>query len=120
MRRSILSCSPRKRSTPASISATSLLSATAHPLLSREPDRCGSAGAPARPQPEPSPRVRRRGTTVGGVRLTLLGVRGSTPAPGAEFVRYGGHTSCVAVFGDGDTTPRIVLDAGTGLRSLPS
>lgn len=54
------------------------------------------------------------------MRLVALGVRGSTPAPGAEFVRYGGHTSCVAVFGDGDTTPRIVLDAGTGLRSLPS
>ncbi len=33
----------------------------------------------------------------GGVRLTLLGVRGSTPAPGADFVRYGGHTSCVTV-----------------------
>jgi len=51
------------------------------------------------------------------VRVHLLGVRGSTPAPGAEFVRYGGHTSCVAISADG-AAPRLVLDAGTGLRSL--
>jgi len=53
------------------------------------------------------------------VRLGLLGVRGSTPAPGPEFVRYGGHTSCVAVGHDGEP-PTLILDAGTGLRSLPS
>jgi phosphoribosyl 1,2-cyclic phosphodiesterase len=52
------------------------------------------------------------------VRLILLGVRGSTPAPGAEFVRYGGHTSCVAVSRNGSDAPTLVLDAGTGLRSL--
>ena len=52
------------------------------------------------------------------MRLTLLGVRGSTPAPGPEFVRYGGHTSCVAIAPDGQQTPTLVLDAGTGLRSL--
>jgi len=51
------------------------------------------------------------------VRLTLLGVRGSTPAPGADFVRYGGHTSCLVV-GVGDDRPTLVLEAGTGLRSL--
>jgi ribonuclease BN (tRNA processing enzyme) len=53
------------------------------------------------------------------VRLVLLGVRGSTPAPGAAFVRYGGHTSCVAVLGEGEAVPSLVLDAGTGLRQLP-
>jgi ribonuclease BN (tRNA processing enzyme) len=53
------------------------------------------------------------------VKLVLLGVRGSTPAPGAPFVRYGGHTSCVAVLGAGDAVPALVLDAGTGLRDLP-
>jgi len=53
------------------------------------------------------------------VRLLPLGVRGSTPAPGAQFVRYGGHTSAVAVLGDGEAVPRLVLDAGTGLRDLP-
>lgn len=53
------------------------------------------------------------------MRLGLLGVRGSTPAPGPEFVRYGGHTACIAVAHDGEE-PSLVLDAGTGLRSLPS
>ncbi len=53
------------------------------------------------------------------MRISYLGVRGSTPAPGAEFVRYGGHTSCVVVWVDEvDDLPRLVLDAGTGLRSL--
>ncbi len=52
------------------------------------------------------------------MRLHLLGVRGSTPAPGPAHVRYGGHTSCVAVQADGAPDPTLVLDAGTGLRSL--
>ena len=52
------------------------------------------------------------------MRVTFLGVRGSTPAPGAEFVRYGGHTSCVVIARDADTDPILVLDAGTGLRAL--
>jgi phosphoribosyl 1,2-cyclic phosphodiesterase len=52
------------------------------------------------------------------VRLYLCGVRGSTPAVGAEFLRYGGHTSCVALAHDGAAGPSLVLDAGTGLRRL--
>lgn len=52
------------------------------------------------------------------MRLHICGVRGSTPAPGAEFVRYGGHTSCVALFQDGDAVPTLILDAGTGLRQV--
>jgi phosphoribosyl 1,2-cyclic phosphodiesterase len=52
--------------------------------------------------------------------LWLLGVRGSTPAPGPEFVRYGGHTSCVAVVPDGAGEPSLLLDAGTGIRTLPA
>jgi ribonuclease BN (tRNA processing enzyme) len=54
------------------------------------------------------------------VRFVPLGVRGSTPAPGSEFVRYGGHTSCVAVYADGEHVPGLLLDAGTGLRTLPA
>jgi phosphoribosyl 1,2-cyclic phosphodiesterase len=53
------------------------------------------------------------------VELVLLGVRGSTPAPGAAFVRYGGHTSCVAVVPAGSATPTLLMDAGTGIRRLP-
>jgi phosphoribosyl 1,2-cyclic phosphodiesterase len=50
------------------------------------------------------------------VHIHLCGVRGSTPAPGAEFIRYGGHTSCVAVAHDDGAAPGLILDAGTGLR----
>ena len=52
--------------------------------------------------------------------MQFLGVRGSTPAPGPDFVRYGGHTSCLAVTAVGGSVPTLVLDAGTGLRSLTS
>lgn len=52
------------------------------------------------------------------MRLVLGGVRGSTPAPGPDFVRYGGHTSAVGLLDDGDAVPRLILDAGTGLRPL--
>jgi ribonuclease BN (tRNA processing enzyme) len=52
------------------------------------------------------------------VRLAFLGVRGSTAAPGPEFVRFGGHTSCIAVSHGPGEAPTLLLDAGTGLRSL--
>jgi ribonuclease BN (tRNA processing enzyme) len=51
------------------------------------------------------------------VEVTILGGRGSTPATGTCFDRYGGDTSSVAVAGDGEQ-PTLVLDAGTGLRRL--
>ena len=50
--------------------------------------------------------------------LTFLGVRGSTAAPGPEFVRYGGHTSCIAVSASASEPPTLLLDVGTGLRAL--
>jgi len=50
------------------------------------------------------------------VRLKVWGARGSIPAPGPETTRYGGNTSCVQLtLSDGST---LVLDAGTGIRSL--
>jgi phosphoribosyl 1,2-cyclic phosphodiesterase len=49
--------------------------------------------------------------------LFFCGVRGSTPAPGEAYVRYGGHTSCVGLARDGGA-PRLVLDGGTGLTNL--
>jgi phosphoribosyl 1,2-cyclic phosphodiesterase len=52
------------------------------------------------------------------MRVHLCGVRGSSPAPGAAFVRVGGHTSCVALAHDDDPRPRLLLDAGTGLRNV--
>ncbi len=50
--------------------------------------------------------------------ITFCGVRGSTPAPGADYVRYGGNTSCVAVAHAPGAAPVLALDAGTGLASL--
>jgi phosphoribosyl 1,2-cyclic phosphodiesterase len=52
------------------------------------------------------------------VRVHFCGVRGSTPAPGPAFVRYGGFTSCVAIARDGDAVPTLLLDAGTGVRRV--
>ena len=49
--------------------------------------------------------------------VTILGVRGSFPTTGADFLEYGGNTSCFLVDMGGET---IVLDAGSGLASLGS
>jgi len=55
------------------------------------------------------------------VRVSFCGTRGSTPAPGPDFVQFGGHTSCVALSHDGPADqPVLLLDAGTGLRRMPS
>jgi phosphoribosyl 1,2-cyclic phosphodiesterase len=52
------------------------------------------------------------------VRAHFCGTRGSTPAPGPAFVRYGGHTSCLALSLEGDAAPTLLLDAGTGVRAV--
>ena len=51
-------------------------------------------------------------------RLTVRfwGVRGSIPTPEAGFLDVGGNTSCVEIRSADGTT--LVLDAGTGIRSL--
>jgi phosphoribosyl 1,2-cyclic phosphodiesterase len=51
------------------------------------------------------------------VDVYFCGTRGSMPAPGAPYVRYGGHTSCVGLARAGEQ-PSLVLDAGTGLVNL--
>ena len=52
------------------------------------------------------------------MKIRLLGVRGSTQAPGPDFLRYGGHTSCVAITAAGRSEPALLMDAGTGIRSV--
>ncbi len=81
------------------------------------------------------------------MRINFCGVRGSTPAPGIDFIRYGGHTSCLALAhsgGSGSDAPRgaevqsgskgrpdaegqsgaegqrptLILDAGAGLQTV--
>jgi ribonuclease BN (tRNA processing enzyme) len=51
------------------------------------------------------------------MKIFLAGVRGSTPAPGRAFLRFGGNTPSVAVTAD-DGSTRLVLDAGTGIRRV--
>ena len=51
------------------------------------------------------------------MRVTFCGVRGSTPAPGVSYVRYGGQTSCVALAHPGQK-PSLLLDAGTGIQNV--
>jgi phosphoribosyl 1,2-cyclic phosphodiesterase len=48
------------------------------------------------------------------LRISFYGVRGSCPTSGEGYVRYGGHTACIAV--EVDDEPPIVIDLGTGLR----
>jgi len=49
------------------------------------------------------------------MRIKFWGVRGSTPTPQPENLRYGGNTSCVEVrFGNS----LFIFDCGTGFRSL--
>jgi phosphoribosyl 1,2-cyclic phosphodiesterase len=50
------------------------------------------------------------------VKVTFYGVRGAIPSPGPETVRYGGNTSCVAVYTDEDNL--MILDSGTGIIGL--
>jgi CheY-like chemotaxis protein len=50
-----------------------------------------------------------------GNRFALWGCRGSTPTPGARFLRHGGNTSCFCVtYGD----EKYIFDAGSGIREL--
>jgi phosphoribosyl 1,2-cyclic phosphodiesterase len=49
------------------------------------------------------------------VQIRFCGVRGSTSAPGIDFVRYGGHTACLALSHDDAAAPTLLLDAGAGL-----
>ena len=51
------------------------------------------------------------------MKVKFWGMRGSFPMPGPETNRYGGNTSCVEVR-PSDDGPRIIIDAGTGLRKL--
>ncbi len=48
-------------------------------------------------------------------KVKFWGVRGSIACPSAKYVTYGGNTSCIEVALGGR---RIILDCGTGLRTL--
>ncbi|MBI4977873.1 MAG: MBL fold metallo-hydrolase [Spirochaetes bacterium] len=48
--------------------------------------------------------------------IRFHGVRGSTPVPQAAMMHFGGNTACVEVRSKKGTL--VILDAGTGIRSL--
>lgn len=50
------------------------------------------------------------------MKLRFWGVRGSIPTPGPDTAHFGGNTSCLQFWSDGE--PVIILDAGTGIRGL--
>ena len=50
-----------------------------------------------------------------GLKVRFWGVRGSISCAGAEYMRYGGNTSCLEVTAGGR---RLIFDAGTGIRTL--
>ena len=52
------------------------------------------------------------------IRLKFWGVRGSTPTPQLDNLRYGGNTSCLELCLADNTS--IIFDAGSGLRNLGS
>lgn len=47
--------------------------------------------------------------------LKFWGSRGSNPVSGAEYIKFGGNTSCLEVKSGDDL---IIIDAGTGIRPL--
>jgi phosphoribosyl 1,2-cyclic phosphodiesterase len=50
------------------------------------------------------------------MKLRVWGARGSTPVSGADYLVFGGDTTCLEV--RTDTNEVIILDAGTGIRGL--
>ena len=52
--------------------------------------------------------------------IRILGVRGSRCSPGSDFAGVGGHTSSVVITPSHRGGTRLLLDAGTGLSSVPA
>jgi len=50
------------------------------------------------------------------MKLTIGGVRGSCPVAQPEFMKYGGETTSFLI--EGEAGERILVDGGTGVRSL--
>ena len=50
------------------------------------------------------------------MKIKFWGTRGSTPVPGKDTIIYGGNTTCLEI--DLIGGKRVIIDAGTGIRSL--
>lgn len=75
--------------------------------------RASAALGIANPSPGNGPFVPKLDTK--GCHFCLWGSRGSTPTPGARFLRHGGNTSCFSVVHGEDY---FIFDAGSGIREL--
>ena len=49
--------------------------------------------------------------------VKFYGVRGSIPACGMEFQRFGGNTTCIRIYRE-LVNRLVIFDAGTGIRNL--
>ncbi len=49
--------------------------------------------------------------------IKIYGARGAIPTPGIQYSEYGGNTSCIQIV-DEKTLDYIILDGGTGMKSL--
>ncbi len=50
------------------------------------------------------------------MRITIWGARGSVPVAGQTYIHHGGNTTCVEIQTDAGEV--IIIDAGTGIRTL--
>jgi phosphoribosyl 1,2-cyclic phosphodiesterase len=48
--------------------------------------------------------------------VRIWGTRGSTPVSSQNYMKYGGSSSCYEIISD--TGTRVIIDAGTGIRTL--
>ena len=50
------------------------------------------------------------------MKIIFYGVRGSTPTPQADYLAWGGETTCFLVESSGGQ--KVIIDGGTGIRRL--
>jgi phosphoribosyl 1,2-cyclic phosphodiesterase len=50
------------------------------------------------------------------VEVEFCGVRGTVPASGRDYLKYGGHTPCTSVISSAGEI--VIIDAGTGIKKL--
>lgn len=52
------------------------------------------------------------------MKIKFYGTRGSVPVSDPEFMEFGGNTTCVFISGLEEGVGTVIMDAGTGIRSL--
>lgn len=52
------------------------------------------------------------------MKIKFWGTRGSIPTPGNYTYKYGGNSTCVTIDPNGDEYSPLIIDSGTGIRTL--